>query len=143
MKSKRKAASSAYKAQNRPSNRAFRQFDSGQRESLPYPLTGSASGMQTGSLVVKENCGTPSHVPFLSRFDCVQKGPRRKVPITPTPRFLPFLDVVIRRAPPTAASAIDFRISRDAIYQHPTRPDILLGKRQPIIVDVACIHQSS
>ncbi|SPO24010.1 uncharacterized protein UTRI_03449_B [Ustilago trichophora] len=56
---------------------------------------------------------------------------RRRTSIAPSPRYQPFLDVVTRRASKQAASLIDSRISREAIFHHPTRPDILLGKYIP------------
>ncbi|SPC64746.1 uncharacterized protein UHOD_07112 [Ustilago sp. UG-2017b] len=54
------------------------------------------------------------------------KSARARALITPTLRFSPFLDVVIRRASPDTANVIEDRISRDAIHLHPTNPDLLL-----------------
>lgn len=55
-------------------------------------------------------------------------GARTKTPVTPVPRYEPFLDVATRQASSDLAVRVPSSISRAEIHLHPYRSDLLLGK---------------
>lgn len=54
---------------------------------------------------------------------------RTKTPVTPAPRYEPFLDVATRQASSDLAVRVPSSTSRAEIHLHPYRSDLLLGKR--------------
>ncbi|SPO49123.1 uncharacterized protein PSANT_06814 [Moesziomyces antarcticus] len=54
-------------------------------------------------------------------------GARTKTPVTPVPRYEPFLDVATRQASSDLAVRVPSSISRAEIHLHPYRSDLLLG----------------
>ena len=122
MKRKRKAAPPSRQSDTQATRRCtFKVLNAEQRKKLPYTLPSSSTTSQT-----KPNVTLDTTLASENATQSIQT--RRKASIAPNPCFQPFLDVVIRRASSEASTVIDSRISRDAIHQHPSRSDILLGE---------------
>lgn len=122
MKRKRKSKQKTSKlrgANQAPSRtRSVKVLDAEQRAKLAYSLPSTSAHTQLDPTLPLTDRSASLNVP----------GGQSEILRGKTPRLLPFLDVVTRRASNDAASVVDIRISRDAIHQHPSRSDVLLGK---------------